>query len=149
MDCSQPGSFAHGILQARIPEWVAISSPGDLPNPRIEPTSPALLTGSLPLGPFISISFILNRATNVYSSRSLYAYEIQNKTKQKNPINTVPGTCFMASLPKINSTVLFHQVLAVYRFCGSLYLFMKFWITSEFEQYVILITFYPSWYNHF
>ena len=25
MDCSLPGSSAHGILQARIPEWVAIS----------------------------------------------------------------------------------------------------------------------------
>ena len=24
MDCSPPGSSAHGILQARIPEWVAI-----------------------------------------------------------------------------------------------------------------------------
>ena len=26
MDCSPPGSFVHGILQARILEWVAISS---------------------------------------------------------------------------------------------------------------------------
>ena len=25
MDCSPPGSPVHGILQARIPEWVAIS----------------------------------------------------------------------------------------------------------------------------
>ena len=25
MDCSLPGSSIHGILQARIPEWVAIS----------------------------------------------------------------------------------------------------------------------------
>ena len=25
MDCSPPGSSVHGILQARIPEWVAIS----------------------------------------------------------------------------------------------------------------------------
>ena len=24
MNCSQPGSFVHGILQARILEWVAI-----------------------------------------------------------------------------------------------------------------------------
>ena len=27
MDCSLPGSSVHGILQARIPEWVAVSSP--------------------------------------------------------------------------------------------------------------------------
>ena len=25
MDCSPPGSSLHGILQARVPEWVAIS----------------------------------------------------------------------------------------------------------------------------
>ena len=28
MDCSMPGSFVYGILQARILGWVAISSPG-------------------------------------------------------------------------------------------------------------------------
>ena len=27
LDCSPPGSFVHGILQARILKWVAISSP--------------------------------------------------------------------------------------------------------------------------
>ena len=40
MDCSPPGSSAHGILQARTVEWVAVSSPGDLPNPGTEPGSP-------------------------------------------------------------------------------------------------------------
>ena len=48
MDCSPPGSSVHGIFQARILEWVAIPSPGDLPNPGIEPTSlacPALAGG--------------------------------------------------------------------------------------------------------
>ena len=30
MNCSPPGTFVHGILQARILEWVAIPSPGDL-----------------------------------------------------------------------------------------------------------------------
>ena len=38
---------AHGILQIRIPEWVAIPSPGDPPDPGIEPGSPALLVDSL------------------------------------------------------------------------------------------------------
>ena len=42
MDYSSPGSALHGILQARILEWVAMLSPGDLPGPGIEPTSPAL-----------------------------------------------------------------------------------------------------------
>ena len=42
MDCSLPGSSDHGISQSRILEWVAISYPEDLPDPGIEPTSPAL-----------------------------------------------------------------------------------------------------------
>ena len=41
----------HGILQARILEWVAFPSPGDLPNPGIEPRSAALQTDSLPAEP--------------------------------------------------------------------------------------------------
>ena len=36
MDCSPPGSSVHRILQARILEWVAVPSPGGLPNPGIE-----------------------------------------------------------------------------------------------------------------
>ena len=38
----------HGILQARILEWVAIPSPGDLPNSGIKPRSPTLEADSLP-----------------------------------------------------------------------------------------------------
>ena len=42
IDGSPPGSFVHGILQARILEWLAISSPGDLPDPGIKPEFPEL-----------------------------------------------------------------------------------------------------------
>ena len=45
MDCSNQSSSIYGISQARILEWVAISSTRDLPNPGIKPTpteSPAL-----------------------------------------------------------------------------------------------------------
>ena len=54
MDCSLPGSSVHGILQARILEWVAMPFSRDLPNPGIEPVSlvsPALQADSLPLVP--------------------------------------------------------------------------------------------------
>ena len=34
MDCSPPGSSVHGILQARILEWVAISFSRGLSQPR-------------------------------------------------------------------------------------------------------------------
>ena len=39
MDCSPPGSSVHGILQARILQWIVMPPPGDLSNPGIEPTS--------------------------------------------------------------------------------------------------------------
>ena len=37
---SLPGSSVHGILQARILKWIAMPSPGDLPDPGIKPMSP-------------------------------------------------------------------------------------------------------------
>ena len=43
IDCSPPVSSAQGISQARILKWVAIS--GELPDPGIEPASPALSGG--------------------------------------------------------------------------------------------------------
>ena len=49
IDYSPSGSSVHGISQARILEWVAISfSRGGLPNPGTEPKSPALQADSLP-----------------------------------------------------------------------------------------------------
>ena len=48
IDCSPPGSSAHGILQARILGGLLCLPPGDLPNPRIKLTSPALQADSLP-----------------------------------------------------------------------------------------------------
>ena len=51
MDCSPPGSSVHGILQARIVEWVAIPFPRDLPDPGIKAGSPALQADSLPPEP--------------------------------------------------------------------------------------------------
>ena len=55
MDCSPPGASIHGTLQARVLEWVAVSFSrkdpgdlsGDLPNPGIEPGSPALQADAL------------------------------------------------------------------------------------------------------
>ena len=52
MNCNPPGSSVHGILLARILEWVAIPFSGDLPNSGIKPespVSPALQADSLPL----------------------------------------------------------------------------------------------------
>ena len=54
MDCSLPGSSVHGIFQARVLEWrsgLPFPFPGDLPNPGIEPRSPALQADALPSEP--------------------------------------------------------------------------------------------------
>ena len=50
MDYSPPSSV-HGILQARILEWVGILFSGDLPDPGFEPRSPTLQADSLPSEP--------------------------------------------------------------------------------------------------
>jgi len=58
MDCSLPVSSVSGIFQTRVPEWgqeyrngLPFPSPGDLPNPGMEPGSPALQTDALPSEP--------------------------------------------------------------------------------------------------
>ena len=46
--CNPMDYIVHGLLQARILEWVAFPFSGDLPNPGVEPRSPALQVDSLP-----------------------------------------------------------------------------------------------------
>ena len=47
MDCSLPGSSVHGIFQARVLEWAAISFSRGSSQPRIEPRFPALQADTL------------------------------------------------------------------------------------------------------
>ena len=55
-----PGSSVHGgTFQARILEWVAISFSRDLPNPGIEPESPALVSGFFTTEPLREAPFNL------------------------------------------------------------------------------------------
>ena len=53
-----PGSSVHGILQARILEWVTIPFPGYLLDPGIKPSSPTMqadsLTSEPPLSAYLS-----------------------------------------------------------------------------------------------
>ena len=52
MNCSWQGSSDHGILQARILEWLPCPLPGDFLDPGIKsasPVSPALQADSLPV----------------------------------------------------------------------------------------------------
>ena len=56
---SPPGFTVHGILQARILKLIAFPSPGDLPDPGMEPGPPALQADSLPSEP-LGVHNLLN-----------------------------------------------------------------------------------------
>ena len=66
MYCSLPGSSVHGILQERILEWTAIPFSRDLPEPGIEPRSPALQADSL----LFEYSFSLLLVDSVFENLS-------------------------------------------------------------------------------
>ena len=65
MHCSPPGSSVHGILQARILEWVAIPSLWDHLDPGIEPRSPALQADSLLSEPPWMIDYVPGTFQNI------------------------------------------------------------------------------------
>ena len=68
--CDPMGYTVHGILQARILEWVAFPFSRDLPNLGIEPRSPALQADSLPAEPKGKPVY-----TKYYSNRKCYYLE--------------------------------------------------------------------------
>ena len=97
MDCSPAGLSVHGIFHARILEWVAISFSRDLPDPGIEPESPALQVDSLPLNHlgipamyYLSLSFdililgILNVVFNLLWTFMEAKFLKRKKKLQKN-----------------------------------------------------------------
>ena len=101
----------HGILQGRILEGVAAPSPGDLPNPGIEPRSPSLQAGSLPAEPpgktnclkaaikwkynFFKVSESRGLVCIVSQGPFLFCVSMiskQNKTKHKQKLGTGKGS---------------------------------------------------------
>ena len=92
-----PGSSLHGILQARILEWIRFpfSSPGDLHNPGIEPGSPVLQADSLLSEPSRKPLSIANSAvlhcSHLPSSAEAYP-ECQFHLAWKHPEPEVPGS---------------------------------------------------------
>ena len=80
MDCSPPGSSVHGISQLGYWSGLPFSSPGDLLDPGIEPTSPAWQKESLPLNNLTSWYYFyldakcsLKACINASQFLSLYA----------------------------------------------------------------------------
>ena len=74
MDYSPPGSFVHGILQARIQEWLPCPPPGHLPYPGTEPAS--LLSPALAGGFFTT--------STTWEAHALYSYFIYSSKVGKN-----------------------------------------------------------------
>ena len=65
MDCTLPGSSVHGILQARILEWIAMHSSKGSSQSRVEPTSP---TSSALAGGFFTTSATWEALVSLYGS---------------------------------------------------------------------------------
>ena len=59
VDCSPPGSSVYGVLQARILEWVAISSSRGSSQPRVRPGSPVSQADFLPSEPMEGIYVLI------------------------------------------------------------------------------------------
>ena len=67
--CHPKGCTVHGILQARILEWVAIPFSRDLPNPAIEPRSSPLQADSL-LSELVVLSSLSHLSSLVWTENS-------------------------------------------------------------------------------
>ena len=69
--CDPMDYTVHGILQARILEWVAVPFSKDLPNPGIKPRSPTLQADSLPAEPQEKPRKQLGEAPQMFINRQL------------------------------------------------------------------------------
>ena len=107
MDCSPPGSFVHGTLQARILEWVAMPSSRDLSDPGIKsmtPVAPALQADSLLLTHWGSPDTYICMAESLHCSSAiiitlLISYtSIQNKKFKRKKAVMVPPSVLPTAL---------------------------------------------------
>ena len=76
--CDPMDYAVHGILQARILEWVVSPFSGDLPNPGIEPRSLALQADSLPPEP---------QGNPIINKWDLIKFKSFAQQKKKKPFN--------------------------------------------------------------
>ena len=83
-------------VHLRILDWVAIHPPGDLPNPRIEPRSPALQAGSSPSKPAGKL-----KNTGVGSPSLLWEiFPTQRNETSSSPPSRSPSLSFCSYNPK-------------------------------------------------
>ena len=89
--CDPMDYTVHGILQARVLEWVAFPFSGDLPDPGIEPRSLALQADSLPTTPII---------TNYHKTRALKQHRFTAENSMNSEEVFIPRASLMAHLVK-------------------------------------------------
>ena len=72
MDCSLPGSSVHGFPRQEYWSGLPFSSPEDLPDPGIEPTSPSPEADCLPSEPPGKLIFMKEVAKTVWYEIMLF-----------------------------------------------------------------------------
>ena len=98
MDHDPPVSSVHGILQARILEWVAMPSSRDLPNSGIEPVSPVALT--LQVDPLLLSHWEIPRTIKAQANltptflpwSSLVAQRLKASACNAGDLGSIPGS---------------------------------------------------------
>ena len=85
LDYSLPVFSICRIFQARVLEWVPFSAPGDLPNPGIEPGSPALQEDALPSEPPICLT------SHVYNLGGIQTSQVPIPSAEENQISPCPS----------------------------------------------------------
>ena len=84
MDCSPPGSSVHGILQARIPEWVAIPiSRGVFPTQGLNPNLLQILYRLRHQGSLILLKYWINLKPLTSSIQSMFSLLVNIPEKQE------------------------------------------------------------------
>ena len=80
MDCSPPGSSAHGIFQAITLQWVARPPPGDLSDPGIKPAS--LISPAL-TGKFFTTSTTWEASVGILANYELLSTSVSSTLKEE------------------------------------------------------------------
>ena len=110
MDYSLPDSSVHRISQTRYWSGSPFPSPGDLPHPGIEPTSPALAGSSLPLshqgGPNVaSIKTQKDRFWRMSSLVSTWEFGHIQEPLVPSPVSC-PGHSFHLPIPELHPFII-------------------------------------------
>ena len=143
MDCRPWGSSIHGILLARIWDWIPFLSPVDLPNPGIEPWSTALQVDSLPYEPSgrpcVYISQLICGGRCRWTFSCIHAVAIVNCAAVNTAIHMSLWMMFSSGYMPRNGTAWLHGSF-IPSFLRNLY-------TVPHSSYINLFTFPPRAYE--